>query len=274
MAESTRLQTAKAYISTFANLDTTLLSSLLAPSYVYIPAPASLGDFLRTKDKDEMVAHIASLRTYMTGFPVYAKNYWESDAENMVTVWATSKIEWKEEVMGETAGTGEWEFEGEYMFLIWMDKTEEKVVKVLAFMDSLKTVRVMELMGRAREKMAVAERSLALFNLYLRGRHNYSSLFRDNLTWMTAATVFVALVLTAMQVGLATERLQGNPAFQRASYGFTIFAILGSLCAFCLVVLNALFHLVKELPSLLRGQRGRTVCSTRQKNFLPVLQYV
>ncbi|KAM7209827.1 hypothetical protein V8F06_014790 [Rhypophila decipiens] len=75
---------------------------------------------------------------------------------------------------------------------------------------------------------------------------------------MAAATVFVALVLTAMQVGLATERLQGNAAFQQASYGFTIFAILGPLCVFGLVVLDALFHLVKDLPSLLRRQRGGT----------------
>ncbi|KAK4096673.1 hypothetical protein N658DRAFT_335656 [Parathielavia hyrcaniae] len=100
--------------------------------------------------------------------------------------------------------------------------------------------------------------SLPLFNPYLRGRHNYGSLFRDNLTWLTGATVFVALVLTAMQVGLATERLQGNATFQQASYGFTIFAILGPLCAFGLVVLDALFHLVKDLPSLLRGPRSRT----------------
>ncbi|KAK4663288.1 hypothetical protein QC763_607260 [Podospora pseudopauciseta] len=100
--------------------------------------------------------------------------------------------------------------------------------------------------------------SLPLFNPYLRGRHNYGSFFRDNLTWITTATVFIALVLTAMQVGLATERLKENAAFQQVSYGFTVFAILGPLCAFGLVVLDALFHLVKDLPLLLRGRRSRT----------------
>ncbi|KAK4651978.1 hypothetical protein QC762_607260 [Podospora pseudocomata] len=100
--------------------------------------------------------------------------------------------------------------------------------------------------------------SLPLFNPYLRGRHNYGSFFRDNLTWITTATVFIALVLTAMQVGLATERLRENAAFQQVSYGFTVFAILGPLCAFGLVVLDALFHLVKDLPLLLRGRRSRT----------------
>lgn len=94
------------------------------------------------------------------------------------------------------------------------------------------------------------------FDPYLRSRYTYSSLFGDNLAWIAAATVFVALVLTAMQVGLATERLQGNAAFQRASYGFTVFAILGPMCALGLVGLDALFHLMKDLPSLLR--RGIT----------------
>jgi hypothetical protein len=98
---------------------------------------------------------------------------------------------------------------------------------------------------------------LPRFDPYLRGRHNYGSLFGDNLAWMAAATVFVALVLTAMQIGLATERLKDDAAFQQVSYGFTVFAILGPMCAFGLVVLGALFHLVKDLPLLLGRQRTR-----------------
>ncbi|KAK0631001.1 hypothetical protein B0T17DRAFT_489569, partial [Bombardia bombarda] len=92
------------------------------------------------------------------------------------------------------------------------------------------------------------------FSPYLRSWYNYSSLFRDNLAWMAATAIFVALVLTAMQVGLATERLQGDAAFQKASYGFAVFAMLGPICAFGLMVLAALFNLVKDVPSLLRGQ--------------------
>ncbi|KAG7286655.1 hypothetical protein NEMBOFW57_008966 [Staphylotrichum longicolle] len=113
--------------------------------------------------------------------------------------------------------------------------------------------------------------SFPLFEPYIRGRHNYSGLFRDNLAWMATATVFIAVVLTAMQVGLATERLQGDPTFQQASYGFTIFAILGPICAFALVVLNALFHFVKDLPSLLgrwskRAVTGRTAARVERED--------
>ncbi|KAJ5131287.1 uncharacterized protein N7515_007326 [Penicillium bovifimosum] len=59
--------------------------------------------------------------------------------------------------------------------------------------------------------------------------HTYGELFHDYLTPVTAATIYVALVLTAMQVGLATNRLALSSPFQDASYGFTVFAILGPL---------------------------------------------
>lgn len=39
-----------------------------------------------------------------------------------------------------------------------------------------------------------------------------------------------------MQVGLATDALSGNGAFQSAPYGFTIFSILGPLVAAGLIV--------------------------------------
>lgn len=60
---------------------------------------------------------------------------------------------------------------------------------------------------------------------------HYKNFFRDNLAWLASATVYIALVLTAMQVGLATDALQKNYAFQSASFGFTVFSILGPLIA-------------------------------------------
>ncbi|KAJ5551786.1 hypothetical protein N7535_000273 [Penicillium sp. DV-2018c] len=63
----------------------------------------------------------------------------------------------------------------------------------------------------------------------------YAELFHDYLTPLTAATIYVALVLTAMQVGLATNRLAFSSPFQDASYGFTVFAILGPLIGILLL---------------------------------------
>lgn len=91
------------------------------------------------------------------------------------------------------------------------------------------------------------------FQSYHRGWNNYSSFYRDNLAWMAAATVFVAVVLAAMQVGLATERLQNDAHFQNASYGFTVFCILGTTCVLIVMVLGALLKFfITDLPAALR----------------------
>ncbi|KAH8749214.1 hypothetical protein F5883DRAFT_695198 [Diaporthe sp. PMI_573] len=91
------------------------------------------------------------------------------------------------------------------------------------------------------------------FQLYLSGWNNYGSFYRDNVAWMAATTVFVALVLAAMQVGLATERLQGSAMFQNASSGFTVFCILGPICAFGLMIVGALLKFfITDLPAALK----------------------
>lgn len=88
------------------------------------------------------------------------------------------------------------------------------------------------------------------FRSYFGRWNTYSSLFLDNLKLLAAATIFIVLVLNAMQVGLRTDRLQNNAIFQQASYGFVVFAILAPICAFSAVALLALLNLLKDLPRL------------------------
>lgn len=91
------------------------------------------------------------------------------------------------------------------------------------------------------------------FQSYLRGWNNYGSFYRDNLAWMAGTAVFVAVVLAAMQVGLATERLQRSASFQSASSGFTVFCILGPICAFGLMVLGSILKFfIADLPAALK----------------------
>jgi hypothetical protein len=70
---------------------------------------------------------------------------------------------------------------------------------------------------------------------YMSHWHQYGTFFQDNFSWLASATVYIAIVLTAMQVGLATKSLADNDAFQ--SYGFTVFSILGPLAAACFIFL-------------------------------------
>ncbi|KAI0545253.1 hypothetical protein F4679DRAFT_561795 [Xylaria curta] len=101
---------------------------------------------------------------------------------------------------------------------------------------------------------------LPLLTPYIRNWRGYGITIRDNLALLASITVFIALVLTAMQVGLATDRLKDNTAFQQASYGFTIFAILGPIGLYVLleigifvVLLLVMMHkFIKNLSNWVR----------------------
>jgi len=62
---------------------------------------------------------------------------------------------------------------------------------------------------------------------YLYGYHDYGTFLQRNLGWLVAAFASVATLLTAMQVGLATDRLVHDRMFQDACYGLAVFAIAG-----------------------------------------------
>ena len=61
---------------------------------------------------------------------------------------------------------------------------------------------------------------------YHQGPTWYSLFVKRNFGWLVVAFAYVAIVLSAMQVGLATDRLGGSGSFQRASYGFAVFSII------------------------------------------------
>lgn len=70
---------------------------------------------------------------------------------------------------------------------------------------------------------------LTRLGYYMNQWPDYSSFLRDQLGWLATTTIYIALALTAMQLGLATDQLKSSPIYMRAAYGFSVFAILGPL---------------------------------------------
>lgn len=70
-----------------------------------------------------------------------------------------------------------------------------------------------------------------LFRGYHYGSQSYQRFLERNFAWLIAGFAYIALVLTAMQVGLQTTQLQTSAAFNAASAGFTIFSIIVPLFA-------------------------------------------
>ncbi|KAL2066571.1 hypothetical protein VTL71DRAFT_2642 [Oculimacula yallundae] len=93
--------------------------------------------------------------------------------------------------------------------------------------------------------------------VYLPRWNSYNSFYKENLQFVIAATVYISVVLSALQVGLATNRLQPNASFQAVSYGLTVFAILGPAIAIGIIVVVLLIGLVFNWKWTQRMQRER-----------------
>lgn len=86
---------------------------------------------------------------------------------------------------------------------------------------------------------------------------HYDSFLEGNLTWMASSTIYLVVVLTAMQVGLGTNILKDNDAFHRASYGFTLFSILGRLIVAAGVFMVFVYLFMNNRFATLRFKRMR-----------------
>lgn len=53
----------------------------------------------------------------------------------------------------------------------------------------------------------------------------YQAFFETNFSWYLAAFAFISIILSAMQVGLATAQLEGNRQFANMSYGISLLSI-------------------------------------------------
>jgi len=93
---------------------------------------------------------------------------------------------------------------------------------------------------------------------------SFGSFYRYSSALIIAGTAYILLILSAMQVGLGTTKLAGDEMFQAASYGFTVFSILGPLGAVLVTVLAfavaLLYNMVrtKGFEARRSTQLGRT----------------
>jgi hypothetical protein len=94
------------------------------------------------------------------------------------------------------------------------------------------------------------------FKGYMRPWSQYRSFWKESFTVLASATVLMVVVLTAMQVGLATD-LQDNHIFRRASYGFTLFCIVTPLVAVAVLLLVFLQSFVEHLTKTRRYYQMR-----------------
>ncbi len=95
----------------------------------------------------------------------------------------------------------------------------------------------------------------SLIRGYFYNYRTYSSFFVRRFAWLFAVFAYVTIVLTAMQVGLATQRLQPSQSFQDASYGFVVFSIAAPLIAVVTAAVTFFIALLYNLADTLSTRR-------------------
>ena len=147
---SALLKTANAFIDCFETLDAETFFSLKTPECQHIFAPAS-ANLPPPRNRAEFSEHMSHLKAVMTGFPVYAKETFENEDKKEVVIWATSEARFHEELKDAAFTEEEWAYKGEYIFILQMDDSGERVKRVFEFLDSKGTDQLRRVMARAKE---------------------------------------------------------------------------------------------------------------------------
>lgn len=145
---STRYQTAVEFIEDFENLSPSTMLARRTPDCTHIFLPSSIAP--PPKDNAAFEAHISRLHDIIKSFPVTAKEIMEDGDQNKVVVWATSQAQFYDEVKDRGLSDEEWAYKGTYIFILTMNESGDKIQKVVEFVDSKGTERLMGLMTRAR----------------------------------------------------------------------------------------------------------------------------
>ena len=145
--------TATTFIAAFETLSSTTFTTLQAPTYTHIFAPTSASP-PPPLTGTEFSHHIAELNSILRGFPVSAREIFENETHNQVTIWATSETWFHEDVKDDTIPANDWLYHGEYIFILTMDESGEKIERVIEFLDSKGTDVLRGLMKKAKENKA------------------------------------------------------------------------------------------------------------------------
>lgn len=88
-----------------------------------------------------------------------------------------------------------------------------------------------------------------------------SSLFRRNFAWLVTVLVYLTVILSALQVGLAVELLNKDAAFSWASYGFCVACIMLILMIMLIILFVWFvlfsFHLLSTIRYVKRVEAAR-----------------
>ncbi len=152
---SARYKTAMAFIGDFETLDVPTMLSRRTTDCIHTFLPSSIAP--PPKDNTAFGEHIRRLREVMPKFPVTAKEVMEDEEKNVAIIHATSQAHFHDSVKDDGILPDDWKYQGEYIFMLTMTEAGDKVKKVVEFLDSKGTERLLGLVKRARANKEKAD---------------------------------------------------------------------------------------------------------------------
>ena len=134
----------------FTTLNQDTITPIQSENYKHEFGPACLAP-PAPFDRSTFAAHLKEISRIMRSFPVRSKETWVNPSLNQVIIWADSETFFHDHVK-DNNNHEEWRYEGEYFWVLTMDSTGEKVERVIEFVDSKSTERLLALMARAFKK--------------------------------------------------------------------------------------------------------------------------
>jgi hypothetical protein len=102
-------------------------------------------------------------------------------------------------------------------------------------------------------RLAPDLRGRFVFAGYFFGEYQFDAYFRRNFSWLLIAFAYTSVVISAMQLGLATSLLSGSEAFQWASYVFAVISIIVPVIAVTIIFWVVMFLSIADVANWVIG---------------------
>ena len=100
----------------------------------------------------------------------------------------------------------------------------------------------------------------------------FARFFQTNAPWLASFVAWIVVVLTALQVGLETNTLEANDAFQSFSHGFTVFSLIAPVVVIVgfgiYFGMDLTYYLMWNMLDAKHGDRMRRMRMAKTKNKL------
>ncbi|RKK66510.1 hypothetical protein BFJ69_g15342 [Fusarium oxysporum] len=144
-SSSTLLAAATAYIDALASFDPARVQAVLSENYEHTLAPTSMGVESPIR-RDAFIPMLCNLKAVTSHYSLRIKKAWANEAAGQVAVWVGGEGDLHPHIKQNTSE--DYVFDREYIFILEMDSTGEKVQKAFEFVDTKATETMMGVLGK------------------------------------------------------------------------------------------------------------------------------